>query len=357
LPSDAAATLDGMTTEHLASRESDPPTLRISGPADLLQAVPYLLGFHPESSLVVIGLHRGQLVVTVRLDLVDLGEPRVLADAIEAIRRGGATELVGVIYDDEWQPAADGALPWRGAADAFHSEALRAGCEVIDVVLVNCGRWWSFCCEQASCCPPEGREVPQETSAFAAAAIYAGMVALPDRTALAAVVEPQPADVRERLAPLLEHAEHDAVRAILDGHGARHERSVKRAVFAAARRADAAPRGEVIVTDADVARFGAALSGYQIRDSVWMAADDGRLDGRALWRELARRLPAPYDAAPLFLFGWCSWRAGNGALAGIAAERAVQSDPGYSAADLLLAALSRGLDPRQLPRLRLPRSS
>ena len=67
---------------------------------------------------------------------------------------------------------------------------------------------------------------------------------------------------------------------------------------------------------------------------------------------MARRLPGPYDAAPLFLFGWASWRAGNGALAGIAAERAVTSDPAYSAADLLLAALSRGLDPRRLPRLR-----
>jgi hypothetical protein len=88
-----------------------------------------------------------------------------------------------------------------------------------------------------------------------------------------------------------------------------------------------------------------------------MAVDDGRLDGRALWRDLGRRLPSPYDASPLFLFGWAAWRAGDGALAGIAAERAIASDPGYSAADLLLAALARGVDPRRLPRLRLPRSA
>ena len=30
---------------------------------------------------------------------------------------------------------------------------------------------------------------------------------------------------------------------------------------------------------------------------------------------------APYDAAPLFLYGWASWRAGNGALATAPLER------------------------------------
>jgi hypothetical protein len=70
--------------------------------------------------------------------------------------------------------------------------------------------------------------------------------------------------------------------------------------------------------------------------------------------DLLTRLPAPYDAAPLFLFGWSQWRAGNGTLAGIAAERAQVSDPGYSAAGLLLAALGHGLDPRATPPLREP---
>jgi hypothetical protein len=76
-----------------------------------------------------------------------------------------------------------------------------------------------------------------------------------------------------------------------------------------------------------------------------------------LWRELGRRLPSPYDAPALFLFGWSAWRAGDGASAGIAADRAVASDPDYSAADLLRAAISSGVDPRQMPRLRMPRTT
>jgi hypothetical protein len=88
-----------------------------------------------------------------------------------------------------------------------------------------------------------------------------------------------------------------------------------------------------------------------------MAIDAGRIDGRPLWRELAHRLPEPYDAAPLFLFAWSSWRDGDGVLARTAVERAIKSDPGYSAADLLLAALSHGIDPRRLPKLRGGRSA
>jgi hypothetical protein len=45
-------------------------------------------------------------------------------------------------------------------------------------------------------------------------------------------------------------------------------------------------------------------------------------------------------------------RDGNGALAGIAADLALKSDPTYGTADLLTVALSHGLDPRTLPKLR-----
>ncbi|MEP7019496.1 MAG: DUF4192 domain-containing protein [Pseudonocardiales bacterium] len=347
-----------MTTDRLAGPAPDVPLLRIKGPADLLQAVPYLLGFHPESSLVIIGLDHEQLVVTVRLDLSDVDDRDVVGGAVAAMHRGGATQLVAAIYA---RAPRTGSRPllWHSAVAGFAAEAARVGCEVIDVLHVAGNRWWSYSCSDPVCCPADGRPLADDVSAFSAAATYAGMVALPDRAALAAVLAPLPDVERDRLSPLLAEHENRAVQAVLDGGAARHDRSEKRALFAAARRSDTLtdPSERLEITDPDVARFGVALSGHQLRDSLWMAVDAGRVDGRTLWLDLARRLPSPYDAAPLFLYGWCSWRAGNGALAGIAAERAVQSDPTYSAADLLLAALARGLDPRRLPKLRLPRSA
>lgn len=338
------------------SRRDDRPTLRVRGPADLLQAVPYLLSFHPHRSLVLVGLHQSLLVVTVRLDLDDIAVPGVLPDAIAAMRRGGATDLVGVVYAEDTVADAVRPLPWQWVADAVGDDAEAAGCVVLDVLLVAGDRWWSYVCDEPECCPGAGGPLPTGTSVFSAQATYAGMVALPSRSALEAVLQPRPDAERAALRDAIAQAEHASVQAVLDGRDERHQRSVKRALFAAARTAGRPGEGGAI-DDATVARYGVALAEYPIRDSLWMAIDDGRLDGRELWRELAVRLPSPYDAAPLFLFAWCTWRAGNGALAGVAAERAIAADPAYSAADLLLAALQRGVDPRRLPRLRLPRSA
>jgi hypothetical protein len=338
-----------MDTESRAEPLSS--SCRISGPGELLQAVPYLLGFHPADSLVLVGLRDGRLVVTARLDLGDASLGGVVAHTLDAMVRGGSASVLAAIYDDS--VAADG--PIRLDLSDLFIEAERAGCDLLEILLVAGGRWWSLLCAEPECCPPQGRELPAEPSAFITAATYDGVVALPDRAALEAVLDPFPATDRGVLSPLVASAEDAAVAALLEGHARRLERSVKRAMFAVAR--ESAAVGWSGPDDATVARFGVALSGIAVRDAVWMAVDDGRLDGRPLWRDLARRLPAPYDAAPLFLFGWAAWRAGDGTLAGIAAERAVASDPDYSAADLLLAALSRGVDPRRLPKLRLPRSA
>lgn len=341
------------------------PLHRISGPDELLQAVPYLLGFHPHDSLVLVGLTSDdpgpdpgggryrQLVVTARLDLDDVVGAGLLEHTLRTLRDGGTDAVVGVVYDDTAVRDPDhpgGTLAWGGLAVELGEHAETVGCALVDVLLVAQGRWWSYDCLDEVCCPSTGRTVPDTTSAFAAAATVAGVVALPSREALAAGLDPVGAEARDALLPLLERAEHAAVAAVLDGQAGRRLRAVKRQIFAAARAADEAP-GEAL-SDEDAARFLVALGEIELRDSVWLAVDDGRLDGRVLWRDLARRAPGRYAAAALFLFGWANWRAGNGALAGIAADRAVACDPDYSAADLLLAALTQGADPRRMPRLR-----
>jgi hypothetical protein len=341
-----------MHIDPSAITESASDAFRVNGPSALLQAVPYLLGFHPRSSLVVVGLHDAQLVVTIRLGLADVKEPFVLSQAIEAMARGGATELVGVLYDDA--EIAAGERRSRPDVLAVLSEsAQRADCALLDLLVVTADSWRSAACTDADCCPADGHRIDAETSSFAAAATFAGMVALPDREALAHTLDPRPAAERARLGPLIAAEENAVVQAVLNARTESFEGSAIRAILAAVRACDADSDGAERLDDAEVARFGVALSGYQVRDSLWLAADEGDIDGRRLWVELGRRLPSPYDAAPLFLMAWCSWRAGNGALAAIAAQRAIDADPAYRAANLLLDALARGVDPRRVPRLRV----
>lgn len=325
------------------------PALRICEPGDLAVAVPYLLGFHPEQSLVVVALSRRRLVVTMRLDLADAATP-ALAEALGAAVRAGADEVVGVVYSD--LPAEEEAH--QNTAMTLGAEAAAQGLLLGDLLVVRDGRVWSLQCRDLDCpvCPVGGAVIDSASSRVAAAATYLGLVALPRREDLVAALDPLDDARRDALVPLIEQHENAAVQAALEGHGRRAERSARRAILAAARAADErAPS----LSDERVARFGVALTEISVRDAVWMAVDAGRVEGRSLWHDLARRLPSPYDAAPLFLVGWTAWRAGNGALAGAAAERALAGDPTYSAANLLLAALARGVDPRQLPPLRAPK--
>jgi hypothetical protein len=68
----------------------------------------------------------------------------------------------------------------------------------------------------------------------------------------------------------------------------------------------------------------------------------------ALWTECTRRLPAPLDAAPATLLAVSAWLRGDGAMARIALDRALDSQPDYALADLLSRGLDAGLGPRDL---------
>ncbi len=330
------------------------PVLRVRQPGEFIETIPYLLGFHPRQSLVLVGLCGSRVVVTARVDLTDA--PAVAESTIETILRGGATQAVAVVYDDGHDPGA-ASLPWRALVDQLGEVAAGLGAELADALLVDGQRWWSYTCDDPSCCPPQGRPLPGDASVSAATATYAGLVALPERADVEALLSPEPDESREALVPLLAGHENDAVQAVLAGRMARHRRAAKRAVFAAARDADRSlfPAGSRACREDELCRYAIALGEITIRDAVWVAVDQRRLDGRALWQEMARRLPAPYDAAALFLFGWAHWREGNGTLASIAAERALSSDPAYRAAGLLMGAVVNGVNPHQVPRLRLPR--
>lgn len=345
---------DGGGMPNFTDTSPEPPLLRVSGPGELAQAIPYLLGFHPSRSLVVVGLRRGRVVVTARIDLADVAESAadgaaLLAETLAAMLDSAVARVVAVVFDDDAAvPIPPGArLPWCEVADRLHLVAALMGLDVDEVALVSSGRIWSYECEEPGCCPPEGRPLEQSAT-MAATAAYAGLVALPDRTSLAALLA-------RRIDPELLPGRYDALRSAEAAASrrvdARSDRSDVRALFTAARRFDE-PEFDEPLRDADRIRFAVALRRIPVRDSLWMGVDEGRVDGRALWRRLATSLPAPYDAAPLLLFAWASYRAGDGALARIAAERALESDPGYHAADLVLGALSRALDPHRLPRLR-----
>ncbi len=336
----------------------EPPLIRVSNPGDLIDTVPYLIGFHPAESLVLVGFtgrpadRTQRVTVTMRVDLpLDPLADDVLLPLAEAFGSSGTDAVVAIALTAEL--AGDPrTLPWLSRLkDALLDDLAGIGVEVLDVLVATDTRWWSLCCELSECCPEAGTLRRRDRSVVAAEATYAGLVALPDRQSLAATLAGASIEQRALLCPAVAGAEQRVIEAVLHDRLSRLRRTETTALVTAARHF---PTRQRRLSDKQAARFGVALTDTDIRDTLWLAIDDGSLDAEAILRDLHTRLPPPYDAAPLFLFGWGQWRAGNGTIATMAAERALDSDPGYSAASLLINAVQHGFDPRSTPALSEP---
>ncbi|HEX4728804.1 MAG TPA: DUF4192 domain-containing protein [Jatrophihabitans sp.] len=332
------------------------PQIQVASPGELIETVPYLMGFHPIESLTLVGFscrfgrpHR--VTVTVRVDLPD--RPDQLGDlsALTAAFQTSCTDAVVVILHTDRFTGDPRARPeLRELQDRVGCGLRGLELEVIDVLVANADRWWSMCCEQPECCPAEGTSRSSHSSAVAATATFAGLVAFPDRQALAESLTGSAPTERATLAPLL--AEARAGRIGADDRVA--QRADSAAILDAARRY---PAELATITDDELAWFGVALTEPPVRDLVWLAIDARAVDATPLLHLLHTRLPEEYALTPLFLYGWAQWRAGSGTLALMAAEQVLAVDPGYSAARLLVEAVRRGLDPQRTPALSdLPRS-
>lgn len=318
-------------------------TLTVRSPADLIAAVPYLLGFHPQDSLTVVALRGTRVVFAVRHDL-----PK--PDTPDADARAEARHVAGVIARQD----VDGAtVVGHGVAGRVTPAVLRLsaaltelGVPVVDELRVTDGRYWSYVCQDPKCCPPEGQVCDPSTTAVAAAATYAGQVALPDRQALAARVEPVTGAARTAMAAATERARH-RLADLANGPGlrqARQERAVHRAGRAAVRGAARRCRAGGQLADDEVAWLGVLLTHLPVRDHAWEHTDGADWQV-ALWSEVLRRVAPEYAPAPACLLAFAAWRGGHGALATIAVQRALAQDPTYSMAALLDEVLQYGLPP------------
>ncbi|MEH0822446.1 MULTISPECIES: DUF4192 domain-containing protein [unclassified Micromonospora] len=322
---------------------TDRPRLTVRSPADLLAAVPYLLGFHPADSVVVVAMRAQRVVFAARADLPERGaDPRLPAGHLgDVLRRQDADAATVLGYGP-----AERVTP---TVDAVRAALTAAGLTVLEALRVTDGRYWSYLCAEAACCPPDGTPYDPGSSEVSAAAVFAGQVALPDRAALTAQVAPadgpdraamRQAGVRaeRRLLTLLEEA---PAADLLGG------RAVRKAGVAAVRAALRAHRRGERLTDDEVAWLSLLLTHLPVRDHAWERTD-GREEDISLWGDVLRRAEEELIAAPASLLAFAAWRAGQGALAAVALERALAAHPDYSLAQLLDDLLRRGVPPSEL---------
>jgi hypothetical protein len=312
--------------------------LRVRDPVDLLGAVPFLLGYHPTDSIVVVGVRRQIHLMTVRYDVPPAGaDPTQLLrgrfpDPALLLRQQGVSGVLMVGYGE-----AERVAP---AMEFLHRSYRLAGFSVLDALHVQDGRFRSALCADTECCPVEGYRFEPRDTRVAAECTVAGWVALPDREAYEAQLRPVDGPARqamraaaiaadERLYAILTHPPNEGTaeeRVLAQGRGAIVE-------------AEERYRQGQGLTDDEVAWLALLLKRIPVRDLAW-----SRITGspehlqqlRALWLDVLRRCQPEVSVAPLCLFAFATWRCGDGTLARLALENALDLDPDYTMASVVL---------------------
>lgn len=344
---------------------SPPATpIRVSDPADLVAAVPVLLGFRPRESLVLVSLggRSGRRIgLTLRVDLPPPEHSRAVAEHAVASLFVDDPDGAAVIV-----VAESGGGPVRRDVATAAVEALEGGGVQLRAAVwaerVEAGaRWECFGSCRCSGALPDPGATPA-----AAAAAATGQPVHADRAGLEQLVEPtDPVRVRRREESLLRVAD-GALRGPDPGAGEIAD-SVHLAVVETAVSDTAA--GSLVLDDGRVLDLAAALVRRTVRDAVLVrcaqsgctqsgatldgvAPREGRSAGwsaaETLWAALCRELPDPEAAEAAALLAATALLRGDGALANVALDRAERSRPGHRLAGLLRSAAAVPMRPSQI---------
>ncbi|MFF5366730.1 DUF4192 family protein [Streptomyces sp. NPDC013187] len=349
-------------------------------PAELADALPYLLGYRPEDSIVLVALHdsngRGRFGGRARLGIPANADDwpsaaRQLSHGLVtgSERRGARPESMVAFLCQEPEKGQTG----RQVMERLRplAQRLRVECGSLDVVVVEAlciseGRYWSYCCDNEACCSSEGAPMGLPgTSVLAAAATYAGIQVRGTLRELRARLLPWENAVALEQEAALDTASMALVPKILDdaGRAAVADETLELAGRILDRFAEAKPVSGMLLADLrddellghdEAARLILGLQDRATRDraAAWMEGDEAPRALR-LWRTLARRCVGPYGehaAAPLTLAGWVAWSAGDELEAREALAMALGADPDYLFARLLHQACNEGLDPESIRR-------
>jgi hypothetical protein len=326
------------------------PRVRVGSPADVLAVVPYLLGFHPARSFVVLGAAEpgGRIELGFRYDLPDPPSAVVAAQiadhAVTVACHRNTSTVIGAGY-------GPGRLV-TPVADALVTAARRRGLRLRELLRAEDGRYWSYLCRNPRCCPAEGVPFDYRSHPAAAALAAAGLPAYPDRGALARTLEPVAGPAARAMEEAIGRACARAAGLVARGKR-RAQRDPLHLLTEEGRRAV----GEAIrgyraggrITGPDqLAWLLVVLASLPVRDDAWARmVPEHRLAHLALWTDLVRHASGPWLPAPACLLAFTAWQSGNGTLANVALDRALGADPGYSLALLLRDVLAAGVPPSQ----------
>jgi hypothetical protein len=327
------------------------PVVKVKTQADIIGVIPTRLGFHPSESLVIVCLDgpRQRFGLVLRLDLPEpADEVRAAADLAARAARSGADGAIVLCFTSA--PDDDGELPRARLIDRVLAELDDHGLGYGESLLVREGRWWSYQCVKP-CCPRGGTPLPsQPTPAVAEAeaigAIH-GRAVLPSREALVKSVA-GPVALREIAMTQRQAEAEDAYIRDVGEHGY-HAARLTTAGLAQTMVAGFLA-GDHSVDDAQVARLLVGLTDKPARDLMytWGLDDEHAEQVIAFLISLTQCAVGWYAVPICTVLAGVAYQQGNGALAAVAVERALRTDPTYELAQIVDALLTGQVPPEAI---------
>jgi len=320
-----------MTHDRTHPDHSDParrsPTrrVRLTGPADLVQAVPYLLGFTGlHDDLVLVATREHRVVLTIRTALAALDTDVLWTHTSTPLANADATDVHLIAYPTG--PVTD--LTLRDLHTRLHTTCSRRPerFALAGTVTVADGRWWNH---DLTGTPPTGpgHLIPESPAVTLGLAVATGVPA-GNRDQALAVLRPHPepvlADVRSTIARLAARTQTQRLAVMHVSLDSRQHR----------------PRAWTVTEAADVLD---ALADLLVRDTALLQAAADHASWT--WSTLLPYAPQRWIPAVATLVAVTAHQGGDGVLARAALDAALAADPGYSLAHLFAQVLALGLTP------------
>lgn len=313
----------------------------LTSPHDLLAAIPFLIGYHPENSLVMVALKDDTVGMAMRVDMPTDIAPESYDLLASHFQREAADAALIVAYVD-LQTDPEPVLINTSAA------LLRAGISIKESLIVSDGRYRSMLCHDSECCPPLGSPIPDiDSSRIAAEHVIAGhpmpyanvsglvqsIAALPSAMEESWQREVQAFWVESDSENLLD-LQRDGATAVIDLAGEyTHGRGAEDRELAA--------------------RVIGRLSDIQVRDFALGSHNDETADAYwQMWRDLLLIAPRGFVAPIASIYAALAYERGEGALAHKALDRALADDERYSLALLLRRVFTAGWPPQSFSAMR-----
>jgi hypothetical protein len=312
----------------------------LTSPIDLLAAVPFLIGYAPKESLVLIGLKDDEMTLAMRIDYpedVDLDQIDTMANHLVREKSEGA---LLVAYLPEYVMDSECLLsPLREAIELRNVK-------VRECVEVRAGKWRSVICSDPECCPPEGSPMPTFEETRVAAEQVANGKPLPFPN-LEKLLESLKSEGNAEITSFVKKIKEidykkDGVR-VLQREGALAVNDL------AAEFAEKGMSNDNLLVALVLKR----LKDLQVRDYAMGIVSEENIETMwAMWRYLMKVAPKGYVAPVATLFSAVNYERGDGSMATKSLERAFEDDANYPLAKLLKRVYAAGWPPESFAKMR-----